>query len=192
MKKVAVFIFLLILSLQTFAQVEQKFNLTYTGDKELWCSIEDKDGNYELTLQTTNTNSTCVYILSNTDDIIKFHEAMKNLKAKWLEYREIAIKNKVDDFVKKVDIEFPRMTLAWYWSEWYSGPRSKPEIFFSIQNGYYIMDIYKESASRTNSYIKEKADLILISEIDFDTLISLSDISNIKKKLSEDISELFK
>lgn len=191
MKKITVFIFLLFFNLQLFAQIEEHFTLAYTGNKELVFLMEDKDGNIEISIQSTESNKIAYFILSSTNDIIKFNEALKSLKTKWNEYKEIAQKNNVEQFQKQVDIEFPRMTLAWYWSEWYSGPRSKPEIFFFISNGYYIMNIHKESSSRTNSYISEKADIILITEKDFDTLISLTEIKTIQEKLKTNVADLF-
>ena len=191
MKKVAVFILMLIASAQLFAQHYGEYSLSLNKDKAMQILLKDGE-DYILRLQAHHSYSDDVFFqITGTKELIKLNTSLKNLKQKFTEYSATAKENNVREYSKVLDFDLCKVTLLWYSTHWYSGANSKPNVYLLIKEGQCCINIHKKSASRSNQYITEEGNFFLLSEEDFDTLISITDINEIQNKLSKNLDVLF-
>lgn len=193
MKRLALFFALTLVSLIGFSQ-EKKFSLSLFENKEFSFIAAEYDNDYFIRIETVDENYQPTYFeIVTLKEIAEFNQSLKEAKVKFDEYKEIAKQNNVKSFTKILDIDFPKVTLIWQISEWYSGPKSKPAAVFFVVDGTCLMSIMKQSASRTNSYIKSEGSLHLMSDQDFETIIELTNPENIKEFISsaKKVEDLF-
>lgn len=192
MKRLAFFILMIIVSVHSFAQYYGEISLSVEKEKVLQYVLLKDGDDYILRLQAQHQYSKDVFFeIKTTKELIKLNYALKTLKQKFIEYTTTVKENNIKEYSKVLDLDFCKVTLLWYSTQWRSGANSKPDIYLLIKNGVTCINICKQSSCRTNHYITEQGDLFLISEEDFDTLITLTDINEIKNKLSKDIDSLF-
>lgn len=166
------------------------------------------DTDFEIEADYTSSNVLSVYIQVRGqyssdktfinvegEDINRFITALKLAKEKYLEWTKVATTNNVKDMRKSFDIVFPRVTIAWYGSQWWFCFRHKldPE-FVVTSSGKCVFVMTDNVKSSRNEYIDTDYYLALSKASDFDELIEALDPEKIAKHFSkkQDVDNLFK
>lgn len=129
------------------------------------------------------------------EDISIYQLALKTIKSKYVEYKNIAIENNITSIDKDM-ITFPYGTIsgiAWIGAKAYIDLNPSLKGRFKVLNGKYLYVISGEAVAEDNEYIDNKYYFVISSEEEFDALISIFDESNINAYLDslKKVEELF-
>lgn len=129
------------------------------------------------------------------DDLYTFKSALTQTKEKYLEWKKIAIENKVTDMTKEFGIVFPLVTYGWFSSKWWFAFYNKLNMKFKIlENGNMIATASPKISASSNKYIDEQIYFVFGDAQDFDNLINALNKEQIINTLTEKQSQedLFK
>lgn len=125
------------------------------------------------------------YFLIKREDIGICQLALKAIKSKYVEYKNIAIENNITSIDKDM-ITFPYgaiSCIAWIGSNTYIDLNPSLKGRFKVLDGKYLYIISGKAVSEDNEYIDNKYYFVISSEKEFDALISILDESNINTYL---------
>lgn len=180
MKKIFTLIFALcVLVVSANAQdTYANYSMNYFNDSYLVDISDDK------IFMEIEGESESLFIIKK-EDISIYQLALKTIKSKYVEYKNIAIENNITSIDKDM-ITFPYGTIsgiAWIGAKAYIDLNPSLKGRFKVLNGKYLYIISGEAVAEDNEYIDNKYYFVISSEEEFDVLISIFDESNINAYL---------
>ena len=188
MKKFLLLIAFILLSTSMYAE---KIVATYTlsGTKRNIEAGIDDDGSLNVFIQVVGEDSDYVMIrVAGEADIKRFRSQLEYCKQKFIEWEQVAKKNKVSDFKKQIDATFPNVEIWWVGLEWYSSFRKnfiKP--LFLVNDGDASFGTYGAAKHWQNDFITQSFYVLFETAYEIQTLIDALDITKIKYSLNKDI-----
>lgn len=183
-----------VLSAQEFVY-DTFYNLSTEEIYDLEVYIDDETGNISHIFIEVDSETGCdAFIKVKVEQLNNFHNALRKMKSKFLEWEQVANDNNVSDYSKEMEIDFPAIEAYWYDdSDWKDSFASAPTVMFSVDEDgdawSYIGDLVEdwEDDDYYETYI-----LILGYGLDFDDLIQKTTLSYIRSKINEiEIDSLF-
>jgi hypothetical protein len=168
----------------------------FKAEKEVWAS-KNSDGLYDVMIFVAGeySESTVAFRVKG-ENLQSFINSLMLIKQKFVEWDNVAKQNNVKKIVKKFDITFPRVTIAWYGTDWYFSFNHKLEPNFMVLESEGTSHVVFQSKviSSTNEYIDQEYYLVFSSAEEIDSLISIIKPENIKIKMEQKDSQadLFK
>lgn len=175
-------------------------------------SILNKDFKIELSAKKDTT----LYIYCNTEDPVSsyggvilrkakgiqlFKEEINYIKSKYIEWRDVSIKNKVTQFNKKIEIENPLYynTFFEFNREVYKSYPVRLNYIFAVTDKddetIHALYIYTNNVkSMSNEFVENKElNFVFLNEDEINDFINKVDINSIRKHLSKpSVDDLFK
>lgn len=167
------------------------------GDFDIDISSEMEDGEFQIFISVLGdtSNKDCFVIIDNKD-LPAFIAFLKDVKAKYMEWTNVAITNNVKELSKMMPCKSPSCTIGWcYGGDYYFSFYKILCPFFTIlDDGRMIAAISEEYASSQNEYITEEIYMVFGAESDFDGLIKALDEEAMRAVYASKVSvdELFK
>lgn len=125
--------------------------------------------------------------IKGEDDIKSFVSALRQVKDKFNEWKNVAKANGVTDYNKAIDVTFPNVEIYWRGSsQWYSTySRNFIKMIFLVDDkGTATVGCGGEAEDWDNEYITENWYFLFSSPYEIDGLIKVLDTEKIKTKLS--------
>lgn len=172
----------------TFA--EQKVGSYNVLDRSLdvEASINDKGQlNVYVGILGEYTHTNIMLGIKGEDNIKSFAYSLREMKAKYNEWKGVARANGVTDFSKEMDIPFPNVEIYWKGSsKWYSTfSRNFIKMKFLVSDdGSASVGCGGEAEDWDNEYITEQWYFLFTSADEIEGLIKVLDVEKIKNKLS--------
>ncbi len=198
MKKNCLLICMLILSLSSFAEDKiGSYSMSYFSGKT--CDIkatEPKNGKFDIYITIGGKHKTDEVVIGvSSKELESFKRSLIEVRDKFIEWKETAVKNNVTDITKEFPAVFPRVTIAWYGSKWWFAfnQRINPT-FFVFKDGKCAMVVYAKVKASTNEYIDQEIYWVLQEESEFNDIINLLDEKVVNEHFSaqETKADLFK
>ena len=172
------------------------YSLNYFNKQYDIEASEIKNGKFSVYIQVSaERESTRAMIEVESEDIDDFIQFLLQMKEKYVEWTNVAKANNVTEMSKVMDFLSPSTTICWRGSKWYFsfGQKLQPR-FLILDNGGFVVSIYKQVTASDNRYIDEKIYWVFSDAKEIDKLIAELDIETIKAKLqvNENASDLFK
>lgn len=172
----------------TFA--EQKVGSYNVLDRSLdvEASINDKGQlNVYVGILGEYTHTNIMLGIKGEDNIKSFAYSLREMKAKYNEWKGVARANGVTDYSKEMDIPFPNVEIYWKGSsKWYSTfSRNFIKMMFLVSDdGSASVGCGGEAEDWDNEYITEQWYFLFTSADEIEGLIKVLDVEKIKNKLS--------
>ena len=118
---------LIAFTLLTTSMYAEKIVATYTlsGTRRNVEAGIDSNGALNVFIQVVGEDSDYVMIrVEGEEDIKRFHSQQAYCKEKFIEWEQVAKRNKVYDFKKEIDARFPNVEVWWVGLEWYSSNKT--------------------------------------------------------------------
>lgn len=130
-----------------------------------------------------------MFKIDGEKDVITFQEKLRECKAKFIEWNDVAKQNNITSFRKEMDITFPNIEIYWRssskWHSSYSRNFFKP-IFLINEEGESSFGVVGTATDWDNKYIDQKFYFLLESTEAFDSIINALDVEKIKGALNKD------
>lgn len=139
-------------------------------------------------------NSDDVRFMIKGEKINEFINSLEQVKSKYQEWSEIAKTNNVKGMDKYFDVDFPRIDIAWYSSDWWFAFRSRLTPYFKVtDSGKCLVVFNEEVVSSNNKYIDQRYYLVFSSTKEIDELIDKLNPVAIIMKLNQkqDVQDMF-
>ena len=175
-------------NVNTFA--EQKVGSYNVLDRSLdvEASINDKGQlNVYVGILGEYTHTNIMLGIKGEDNIKSFAYSLREMKAKYNEWKGVARANGVTDYSKEMDIPFPNVEIYWKGSsKWYSTfSRNFIKMKFLVSDdGSASVGCGGEAEDWDNEYITEQWYFLFTSADEIEGLIKVLDVEKIKNKLS--------
>ena len=187
----------LVLAIPCFSQkeVSSYYSTYFSKDFSVMASYQDNGSLKEYITIESDRGDDNTLILLEGSEITSFIESINKIKTKYLEWVNVAKENNVTDMSKEFDISMPRVTIAWYSSDWFFHFRFilKPR-FVVTAKGKAVFVITGEATASSNEYITRDIYFALEGEKDFDGFLEAISPDKIKEKLDaeQNKKDLFK
>ncbi len=186
-------LFTSVLSAQEFVY-ETFYNLHTDRSYDLEVYLDDEDQIDHIFIEVDG-NYDEVFIKVKQHQLDAFHNAIRQVKSKFIEWKQVAEDNNVRDFYKAMDITFPEIEAYWYCdSDWKDSYGNKPLVLFNVdEDGDCVVSIGDTVVDWEDDSYKETYVLLLGNVLDFDDLIHRTQLSYIQNKVNEKaIDSLFR
>lgn len=139
-------------------------------------ATQPKDYAFEFWVQVPGEyRSDKVYFNFKSGKTGEMYDALSQCKTKFLEWKKTAEDHGVKDMYKDFGIKFPKVTLAWWGSEWrFCFGHNISCSFMATETGCVAI-IAGEGTASDNRYITQKYYLMFKTAEDFDALLSFLD-----------------
>lgn len=118
---------LIAFTLLTTSMYAEKIVATYTlsGTRRNVEAGIDSNGALNVFIQVVGEDSDYVMIrVEGEEDIKRFRSQLAYCKEKFIEWEQVAKRNKVYDFKEEIDARFPNVEVWWVGLEWYSSNKT--------------------------------------------------------------------
>ena len=187
MKKILFLFFILFSAINIFAEqkVGEYFNNYF--DKNFEIEASEKNGNLQTVfIGVVSEGSSNAFIAVEGKDLDKFKNSLELVKAKYIEWKKIAIENQVTEMNKEFGIEFPKVEIYWLGTKWWSSYKVKVNFRFMIlDDGKMVATWVPKVTHWDNKYIDETVYFVFSNTEDFDNLISQLNYQDFQNKLSQ-------
>ncbi len=125
--------------------------------------------------------------ITGENNVESFVSALQQVKAKYNEWKDVAIKNNVTDYKKAIDVTFPNVEIYWRGaSKWYSSfSRNFIKMLFLVsEEGKATVGCGGEAKDWDNEYITQKWYFLFSSSNEIEGLVKALNIEGIKSKIS--------
>lgn len=149
-------------------------------------AIDKKEGlNVYVTIPGELEKESVMLILNGDAKVEEFIKSMTRLRDKFAEWKSIATENKVKDYSRHLDIDFPVVGIGWYLGGWIFDLYEEIHPFFIVlEDGTSTAGFGGEAVSFDNEFIKKKYYFALKDEKEFDALLKILEPENIRKVLN--------
>lgn len=137
------------------------------------------------------------YLMVDIDSLSSIQKGFRELKAKYIEWCDVAIKNNVTEVEKEMKYPFHGgIGASWYNSDWWFSRgfswNLKPT--FKIKGASKIVSFAQAVRSDSNEFVTNNVYLIFTSVQDFDSLINMLNSNKISAKIknAKSMEDLFK
>ena len=188
MKKILLFI---VFTLLTTSMYAEKIVATYTlsGTRRNVEAGIDSNGALNVFIQVVGEDSDYVMIrVEGEENIKRFRSQLAYCKEKFIEWEQVAKRNKVYDFKKEIDARFPNVEVWWVGLEWYSSNKKnfiKP--LFLVNDGDASFGTYGAATHWNNEFIFQSFYILFETANEIQSLIDALNISKIKASLNRDM-----
>ena len=192
MKSKALFFFCLLFCLPMFGQEQVgSYSSDYWKKSFQVLATVNKSGNLDdIYVEVEAKSSRLAAIYFDAKDLNTFVTALREMKAKHIEWTKVAADNNVTKMDKDYTIKFPKITVAWYGTKWWFAFNERMTFTFRVTEAGKCISFWNQKVtSSSNEYIDETVYMAFGSEEDFDELINALDenkmLENLKKKDSQ-------
>ena len=188
MKKI---LLLIAFTLLTTSMYAEKIVATYTlsGTRRNVEAGIDSNGALNVFIQVVGEDSDYVMIrVEGEENIKRFRSQLAYCKEKFIEWEQVAKRNKVYDFKKEIDARFPNVEVWWVGLEWYSSNKQnfiKP--LFLVNDGDASFGTYGTAVHWANDFIFQEFYILFETANEIQSLIDALNISKIKASLNRDM-----
>lgn len=200
MKKTILLLLIFVFQFSFSQEDFETYSNSYFKDKEFKIQIvKEKDETITFYIDANSMDATSkqVTLIVKDKNIENFKEILTKAKEKFVEWKKVAIENKVEKLSKNVDIKSNRYSAAFTYGKWKIDFNVKLNVRFFIVENKHLMIL--ENASKLiasdNQYIDSKGFVFVFDdETEFDNFISKIDVQKAKEKLNktEKKDDLFK
>ena len=187
MKRILLFIAFTLLTTSMYAE---KIVATYTmsgTERNIEAGIDSK-GSLNVFIQVVGEDSDYVMIrVEGEENIKRFRSQLAYCKEKFIEWEQVAKRNKVYDFKKEIDARFPYVEVWWVGLEWYSSNKKnfiKP--LFLVNDGDASFGTYGAATHWNNEFIFQEFYILFETANEIQSLIDALDITKIKYALNQE------
>ena len=149
----------------------------------------DSKGGLNVFIQVVGEDSDYVMIrITGEEDIKRFRSRLAYCKEKFIEWEQVAKRNKVYDFKKEIDATFPSVEIWWVGLEWYSSYQKnfiKP--LFLVNDGDASFGAYGAAKHWKNDFITQSFYILFETASEIQSLIDALNIQKIKSSLDRDM-----
>lgn len=199
MKKNVFIISFLFMTVMSFAQ-EKVGGYTMHGTSYEVAAFIDKTGTLVTLVRVLGKyeSDEVIIKIDSEDNLLSFVQALKKTKAKFIEWKNVAKKNNVKDFIKEMGIVYPKVQICWF---------GVTELNFSFIDDYVKMkfivsddglDIYFGTGGTAkywdNEYIEQEWYMLFYNIDEIQSLIDVLNPQKIKNVLNSaaNVDGLFK
>ena len=143
---------------------------------------------------STDHKSRPAYIVVKGEDIGIFKTALELARDKFSEWKKVAKDNNITEMSKEMNINFPKVTVAWHGTKWWFSFGNKINFrFLILEDGEMVAHWTSKVTSSSNRYIEEYIYFAFANEEDFNSIINQLDSQRILNELlkNKNKSELF-
>ena len=176
MKKI---LLLIAFTLLTTSMYAEKIVATYT--------LSGTRRNVEAGIGSNGALNVFIQVVGE-ENIKRFRSQLAYCKEKFIEWEQVAKRNKVYDFKKEIDARFPNVEVWWVGLEWYSSHKQnfiKP--LFLVNDGDASFGTYGTAVHWANDFIFQEFYILFETASEIQSLIDALNISKIKASLNRDM-----
>lgn len=175
----------------SFANAQEKYSEWHSSyfDKtyDVSTSKQIANGKFDIYIDATSGSNASICINITNDQVPAFITFLQNVRAKYIEWTNVAKTNNITDMTKAMDYKTPSCTICWLWGdEWhFSFNRKLQPVFMVLDEGRIVTGIKTKSTASDNRYITEDLYLVWGCVEDIDSLIEALDVQGMYDKLNK-------
>ena len=184
------FLLIIAFTLLTTSMYAEKIVGTYTlsGTRRNIEAGIDSKGGLNVFIQVVGEDSDYVMVrITGEENIKRFRSQLEYCKEKFIEWEQVAKRNKVYNFKKEIDATFPSVEIWWVGLEWYSSYKKnfiKP--LFLVNDGDASFGTYGAAKHWKNDFITQSFYILFETASEIQSLIDALNIQKIKSSLDRD------
>lgn len=195
MKKHFLVLLALVLSLSINAQeaVDSYYSSYLKEDYEILASTDNGVLKIYLNVGGEYESDNVIFMMEDKK-INEFINSLKQVKIKYQEWSETAKNNNITEMDKEFDIDFPRVDVAWFSSDWWFSFNSILNPYFKVtSSGKCLVVFTNKVTSSSNKYIDKKYYLVFSNAKEIDELTNKINPASLKEKLNkkQNVQDLF-